>query len=96
MPYSIEDDFKKPFEDLLGHHSPEPQPTGNGRKVLDEVLRDLTLRAETGKEKYGTYLRTDNGRDALVDAYQEALDLCMYLKQKLMENEQNGQIREEG
>ena len=57
----------------------------NGKKVLDEVLKDLTLRAETGKEKYGTYLRTDNGRDAMVDCYQEILDAAMYIKQKLME-----------
>ncbi len=81
------------FENLLlssssGHHASEPQPTGNGKKVLDEVLKDLTLRAETGKEKYGTYLRTNNGRDALVDLYQELLDGCMYLKQKLMEEDQ--------
>jgi hypothetical protein len=38
-----------------------------------------------GKAKYGTELKTHNGRKALVDAYQEALDLCLYLKQALME-----------
>lgn len=65
----------------------EPKPDGKGDVVLFDVIKDLEARAETGKEKYGTYLRTKNGRNALMDAYQEALDLCMYLKQKLMEEE---------
>jgi hypothetical protein len=30
-------------------------------------------------------LRAHNGRDALVDAYQEALDLCVYLRQVIQE-----------
>jgi len=67
------------------HHTPEPAPTGNGKIVLDEVLKDLKERAEAGMEKYGTYLRTNNGRKALVDAYQEQCDNLMYMKQYLME-----------
>jgi hypothetical protein len=65
----------------------EPEPTGDGRIVFVEMIHDLSRRAEVSKERYGTYLRTHNGRRALVDAYQEALDLCMYLKQLLMEAE---------
>ena len=61
------------------NHQPAPEP---GKvKVLDLVVRDLVDRAEAGKKKYGTYLETGNGRDALIDAYQEALDLCMYFRQ---------------
>jgi len=67
--------------------TPQPQPTGEGPRVLDLVLADLTDRAEVGREKYGTYLRAGNGRDALMDAYQEALDLCMYLRQAMMERD---------
>lgn len=63
----------------------EPTPKGKGKVVLDYVRKDLEKRAEVGKEKYGTLLRTDNGRDALIDAYQEALDLVMYLRQLLIE-----------
>ena len=63
----------------------QPDPEGKGRPVLPEVIADLQLRAEMGTLKYGTLLKTNNGRDALVDAYQEALDLVMYLKQALME-----------
>ena len=66
---------------------PQPAPTGNGEVVLVAVLGDLTARAEHGRKTYGTYLKTRNGRSALQDAYEEALDLCMYLKQRLMEED---------
>jgi hypothetical protein len=65
----------------------QPHPTGDGEVVVDAVIEDMRLRANHGKKLYGTYLRTDNGRDALIDAYQEALDLCVYLKQVLMERQ---------
>ena len=63
----------------------EPPPTPGSVIILDLVLKDLQDRATVGKEKYGTYLMAFNGRDALMDAYQEALDLCMYLRQALYE-----------
>ena len=55
----------------------QPSPVGNGSIVVDYVLADVRERAEAGKQRYGTYLRTYNGRDALWDAYQEAIDLVM-------------------
>lgn len=55
--------------------------------VFPEVIKDILQRAESGKEQYGDYLRTYNGRSALQDAYEEALDMAMYLKQKLMEEQ---------
>ena len=63
----------------------ESHPIDGDHIVIHEVLGDLRERAEFGKRKYGTFLKTNNGRNALVDAYQEALDLVMYLKQKIME-----------
>lgn len=67
----------------VAEHQPDPFP---GRQVvLHEVLRDFTDRAEAGKLKYGTYLETHNGRDALMDMYQEMLDMVMYTKQAIME-----------
>ena len=66
----------------------EPSPKKGELVVLPYVLEDLRTRAETGKLKYGTYLETNNGRDALVDAYQEACDLVMYLRQALLEREE--------
>lgn len=65
----------------------QPAPTGNGNPVTPEVILDLLQRRQQGMKKYGTELKTENGRDAKMDAYQEALDLVMYLKQSLMEDE---------
>ncbi len=65
--------------------TPQPPPQVGKHFVVDQVINDLLDRAEMGHKKYGTYLQTNNGRDALWDAYQEALDLCMYLRQALME-----------
>lgn len=47
----------------------------------------MLARKEIGRERYGTVLQPFNGRDALRDAYEEALDLCQYLKQALVERE---------
>lgn len=65
----------------------EPPPVEGCIVVLDLVRKDLEDRAKFGKEKYGTYLMTNNGRNALMDAYQEALDLVMYLRQALYEKD---------
>lgn len=63
----------------------QPTPHGAGAPILGMVLADLTNRALEGKEKYGEALKANNGRSALVDAYQEALDLAMYLRQAIEE-----------
>ena len=66
---------------------PQPPPSGEGVLILDKVVTDLARRAEVGLRKYGTELKSHNGRDALTDAYQEALDLCMYLRQAIEERD---------
>lgn len=63
----------------------QPPPVGDGQVILDLVVADLRARADAGELKYGTKLRAFNGRDALLDAYQEALDLVMYLRQAMVE-----------
>jgi hypothetical protein len=73
----------------------EEPPTPGKETVLTHVLedlknnaelcRDLKSRAERGKEEYGTYLMTHNGRDPIRDAYLEALDMIMYIKQAQLE-----------
>jgi len=60
-------------------------PKGSGNPILGMVLADLTNRALEGKEKYGEPLKAHNGRNPLWDAYQEALDLAMYLRQAIEE-----------
>lgn len=53
--------------------------------VRDGMAADIQARKQVGLERYGTLLQAFNGRDALLDAYQEALDLCVYLRQVLEE-----------
>jgi hypothetical protein len=65
--------------------TPQPPPVGNGVEVDGFVIQDILERSEMGKSKYGTTLRTFNGRDALVDLYQELLDAVKYCKQALLE-----------
>jgi hypothetical protein len=65
--------------------NPQPLPKNGKERIVDLVMADLARRAETGRIKYGTYLQSHNGRNALIDAYQEALDLCMYLRQAIEE-----------
>ena len=64
---------------------PAPMPRENVTSVQALVRADLDERERIGVERYGTPLQPHNGRDALVDAYQEALDLACYLRQALAE-----------
>lgn len=63
----------------------QSDPHGKGDPILGMVLADLTNRALEGNKKYGEPLKAHNGRNALWDAYQEALDLAMYLRQAIEE-----------
>jgi hypothetical protein len=64
----------------------QPPPTPNDRRPIQALVRaDLEERERVGVERYGTPLQAHNGRDALVDAYQEALDLACYLRQAIEE-----------
>jgi len=65
----------------------EPMPKPGKKSVLIDVMTDLLHRDQIGRKKYGTSLKTFNGRNGLKDAYQEALDMVMYLKQCLLEVE---------
>lgn len=47
----------------------------------EQVALDLAGRKQIGIERYGQPLQAHNGRDALRDAYEEALDLLVYLRQ---------------
>lgn len=44
----------------------------------DAIIMDLEQRAKVGSAKYGTPLQTHNGRNALLDLYEEMLDAYMY------------------
>lgn len=55
------------------------------RPALEAVVADMRERDALGRARYGTPLQPGNGRNALVDAYQEQLDTCAYLRQALLE-----------
>lgn len=64
----------------------QPAPIVNDRPCIqDLVIADIDARKQAGRERYGTLLQPFNGRDALMDAYAEALDLCQYLRQAIEE-----------
>lgn len=72
----------------LNNFDPQPKPIPNDLpKIPDLVIDDMRARAEFGYNKYGTYLQAFNGRDVLRDAYEEALDLCQYLRQAIYERD---------
>ena len=70
------------------HIQDQPSPVGNDLPaVWDLVVSDMLDRDQVGRQRYGTPLQPHNGRDALVDAYQEALDLAVYLRQAIFERD---------
>jgi hypothetical protein len=72
---------------VSGAAVPEPPPVANdGASMHDLVIADMAERKQFGLDKYGTVLQAGNGRKALWDAYQEVLDLAVYLRQKIEED----------
>lgn len=49
------------------------------------LIDDMTARDAVGRQRYGVPLQPFNGRAQMVDAYQEALDLCVYLRAAMCE-----------
>jgi hypothetical protein len=59
----------------------QPPPIPNeGRPIIDMVMEDLVDRKRIGIERYGTPLQAHNGRDMLVDLYQELMDAVIYIR----------------
>lgn len=72
------------MSDLIQEQQP-PKPSEGDMWLL--TIKDMEDRRKHGIEKYGTPLQPFNGRDPLIDAYQEALDLCVYLRQAIEERQ---------
>ena len=72
---------------------PEPPPQHNDNPSChDLVMKDMVDRKAFGLNKYGTILQPENGRNFLVDAYQEVLDLAVYLRGAIYEREKSPEI----
>jgi hypothetical protein len=64
----------------------QPLPLGNDGPVIHRLVQDdLEKRLQVGIERYGQPLQAFNGRDSLQDAYEEVLDLAVYLRQRIEE-----------
>lgn len=71
------------------------QPTPKATESPDcwlLVMEDMKDRREFGLAKYGVPVRHDSGRDPLADAYQEVLDLAVYLRAEI---QRRRDVREE-
>lgn len=55
--------------------------------MWDLVVGDMHARDILGESRYGVRLRANNGRDALLDAYEECLDMAVYLRQAMYERD---------
>lgn len=62
---------------------PPPTPAGNSEDIWTLVRRDMQQRSLIGYQKYRQPVHAFNGRDALIDAYQECLDQSVYLRQEM-------------
>lgn len=62
-------------------------PTTDVEILRREIARDLEARVEMGTKKYGTRLKTNNGREARIDLLQEVYDALMYARQDIEERE---------
>lgn len=62
---------------------------GIAEPTWEHVIADMALRDVLGESKYGTRHQHDNGRNHLLDAYEECLDMACYLKAEIMHREAN-------
>jgi hypothetical protein len=64
--------------------SPEPV---TAPCIQDLVVADMREVQEHRRIKYGTLLYPHNGSDGLREAYEEAIDMAIYLRQVLYERD---------
>ena len=65
------------------------------KQVWPLVVKDMLERNEEGAVKYNRYLQTDCPDNMLQHAYEEALDLCVYLKTQIEKQKQDAEKQQE-
>lgn len=74
-------------------NTPQPAPIPNDQpSIWQLVMEDMRAREKHGVEKYKTVLQINDGRDHLIDAYQELLDLVVYLRQEIEQRKHDAQV----
>jgi hypothetical protein len=56
--------------------------------LVEHLVQDIGSRVNSGEKKYGVRLKTNNGRNATLDAYQEILDFLNYSIQGYLERKE--------
>jgi hypothetical protein len=78
-------EFVKAVDRFENNWTEQPMPHGTGREIAPLVIADIEQRMRIGEQRYGERLKAFNGRSAIADAYEEALDLVIYLRQVMEE-----------
>lgn len=82
------DALAKMMSNMTTGHVEQPSPVQNNLPaVWDLVIADMHRRDALGEARYGVRLQPHNGRDTLRDAFEEALDLAVYLRTLLYERD---------
>lgn len=61
--------------------------TGNLEVFNQLLINDIEARKAIGIRRYGQTLKAFDGRDNLLDAYHEAIDLVVYLRKDIYEQQ---------
>lgn len=80
------------MSDLIHEQQPPKKSTGD---VWLLVLKDMEERRLHGIEKYGVPVQPHNGRDPLIDLYQELLDACVYIRQEIEQRRTSNAVRQQ-
>jgi len=66
-------------------NDPQPEPIAAHGDMWLKVIEDMEARRLVGMERYNSPLQAFNGRDAMIDLYQELLDATVYARQYIEE-----------
>ena len=79
--------IEESLDGKINYSAPEPEPNDSkGDDVWKLVISDMIDKRSSDVAKHDKPLLAHNGRNLLVDAYQEILDAAVYLRQKIQED----------
>lgn len=76
---------KRPIWPVVIQYVENNYADADGMSTVTNVISDMRTRHQVGIERYGVPLTAGNGRDSMVDAYQELLDFVVYTRTWLEE-----------
>lgn len=78
QPAPVATDRRPAWDIVVEYMLTKPRTDGYGDVHL-QVVADMRERDQLGRARYGTPLTAGNGRDHLIDLYQEMLDASVYM-----------------